>query len=274
MNLTPEAAAAARKIHDELGSRTSSSAKLKLKTLLGKFGYVKRSDSNTGAITTALADLGISMNPPIIRFGEDWEITTEDWIHLSLTTGVPLLRPGRPRSKLKEDPWFMEIAGRELRTEKEVEIKFIVPLLARLGYGDDDRFDGMPVPAAHGSKATTLEIDFALFDSTQEALRHQPLLVVEAKKEKLLKKRGEILKAHNQAKSYCLWTQSDFFMITDSRTVQLYYICRGNLADLDPLFSCERHELASRFGELHALASREVLAAHYLAKIGHEASSE
>lgn len=263
-------ALAAQKIQASVISSSVGSRRMKLRTLLDRFGYVKRSDPNTAAITTALSDLGISLNPPIVRFGEHWEITMEDWIYLSDASKEvkPLkLKPSVSGEPWKHDPWFDKIAGYELRTEKEVEIKFVVPLLARLGYGDDDRFDGMPVPAAHGSKGTTLVIDFALFDSSIEGLRHQPLLTVEAKKENRLKKRKEILNAHNQAKSYCLWTQCDFFLITDSKTVQAFHIARGNLADLKPLFVCERHELKSKFGGLHAIISREVLSAYYLAKL-------
>lgn len=265
-----EHALTAGRLRDEVTSSTSGARRLKLKTLLAKFGYVKRSDTNTGMITQALSEAGLAINPPIVRFGDDWETTTVDWIYLSDSSKshTSSKMPSVPATKAWEsDPWFGKIAGYELRTEKEVEIKFIVPLLARLGYGDDDRFDGMPVPAAHGSKGTTLVIDFALFDSTSEALRHQPLLTVEAKRENRLKKREEILNAHNQAKSYCLWTQCDFFLITDSRTIQAFHIARGNLKDLKPLFACERHELKDRFGDLHALISREVLAGYYLAKL-------
>jgi hypothetical protein len=270
MEISSEVAAAAQKIQASVASSSGGSRRMKLRTLLDRFGYVKRSDSNTAAITTAISDRGISLNPPIVRFGDDWEITMEDWIYLSDASkevAPPKLKPGVTVEPWKHDTWFDQIAGYELRTEKEVEIKFVVPLLARLGYGDDDRFDGMPVPAAHGSKGTTLVIDFALFDSTVEGLRHQPLLTVEAKKENRLKKREEILNAHNQAKSYCLWTQCDFFMITDSKTVQAFHIARGNLADLKPLFVCERHELKDKFGGLYAIISREVLSAYYLAKL-------
>lgn len=260
-------------IKKELGESSSGSKRLKLRTLLAKYGYSKRSDANTGMITSALADWSISINPPIVRFGSDWEIATEDWIYLGDTVRAGLAdhslkHENTPSDFWREDPWFEKIAGYELRTEKEVEIKFIVPLLKRLGYGDDDRFDGMPIPAAHGSRDTTLVIDFALFDSSVEELVHQPLLVVEAKHESRLRKREEILKAHNQAKSYCLWTQCDYFMVTDSRTVLVFHIARGNLKDLSPLFSCERQELKERFGELHQLVSRDALSRIYLAKLG------
>jgi hypothetical protein len=270
METDPQILLAAQKIQASVNSSSAGARRMKLRTLLDRFGYVKRSDSNTAAITTALSDLGISLNPPIVRFGDDWEITPEDWIYLSDATksvAPPKPKLGKQAGNWKHDPWFEKMAGYELRTEKEVEIKFIVPLLARLGYDDDDRFDGMPVPAAHGSKGTTLVIDFALFDSTVEGLRHQPLLTVEAKKENRLKKREEILNAHNQAKSYCLWTQCDFFLITDSKTIQAFHIARGNLADLKPLFVCERHELKNKFGDLYSIVSREVLSAHYLAKL-------
>lgn len=270
MEISREVAAAAQKIQVSVASSSGGSRRMKLRTLLDRFGYVKRSDSNTAAITTAFSHLGVSLNPPIVRFGEDWEITMEDWIYISdasKESTPPILTQGVPDQPWRNDPWFDRIAKYELRTEKEVEIKFVVPLLARLGYGDDDRFDGMPVPAAHGSKGTTLVIDFALFDSSVEGLRHQPLLTVEAKKENRLKKREEILNAHNQAKSYCLWTQCDFFLITDSKTIQVFHIARGNLADLKPLFVCERHELKDKFGGLHAIASRPVLSAYYLAKL-------
>jgi hypothetical protein len=249
------------------GDRAPSGAKrLKLRTLLSRFGYTKRTDNNTGEITRLLSEAGLSLNPPIIRFGAKWEINLDDWIILSNDVpGVPL--PDSLPSTWNADGWFDRIANLELRTEKEVEIKFIVPLLSRLGYGDNDRYDGMPVPAAYGSRPTTLVIDFALFNSTEPLLRNQPLLTVEAKREGRLVKQRELESAHNQAKSYCLWTQCDYFMITDSRTIQAFHIARGQLGVLAPLFACERSDLISRFGELYARISKRTLTQYYIAKL-------
>lgn len=253
-------------LREDVGRSATGAKRLKLRTLLTKFGYTKRSDSNTAEITQLLTAVGLALNPPIIRLGDAWEITPDDWIYLSC--GVPDKPP--PALLLptwNADGWFNWIANIELRTEKEVEIKFIVPLLARLGYGDDDRYDGMPISAAHGSRKTTLIIDFALFNSALESLRNQPLLTVEAKREGRLTKQRELMGAHNQAKSYCLWTQCDFFMVTDSRTVQVFHIARGRLGELAPLFACERNDLINRFDELYARASKEALTRYYLAKI-------
>ena len=256
---------------DDIDKSSTKSRRLKLKTLLAKFGCEKRSDLNTSAITKAMVSAGITLNPPIVRFGDDWGITTEDWIYLSDSSNAksPVFQAATQASAIEEvqDAWFSRIAGMNLRTEKEVEIKFIVPLLKKLGYDDDDRFDGMPVPAAHGSRDTTLVIDFAVFNSSIEALRHQPLLTVEAKKENRLKKREELFRAHNQAKSYCLWTQCDYFMVSDSKFIQAFHIARGRINELDPIFSCERHELKDRFAELYRILSKEVLSKHYLEKL-------
>lgn len=247
---------------------TSRTKRLKLRTLLGKFGYSKRSDSNTAEITQHLTDVQLTFQPPIVRFGEHWDIDLEDWIYLSsqpqdTAETIPSIPP--PPS-WNADGWFEKMTKLEFRTEKEVEIKFIVPLLTRLGYNDDDRFDGMPVPAAHGSRSTTLVIDFAVFNNDLESLRNQPLLTVEAKREDRLKKQQELVNAHNQAKSYSLWTQCDFFMVTDSRTIQAFRLGRGRLDELNAIFACERHELLEHFAELYGLLSKDALTRHYLAK--------
>lgn len=256
-------------LREDLARSATGAKRLKLRTLLDKFGYSKRSDSNTAEITRLLSDAGLAINPPIVRFGDSWEIGLEDWIYLSTAQAAApateeVLVP--PPWNWNADGWFDRIAALDLRTEKEVEIKFVVPLLTRLGFSDEDRFDGMPVPAAHGSRDTTLVIDFALFNASLESLRNQPLLTVEAKRESRLSRPKELASAHNQAKSYCLWTQCDFFMVTDSRTVQAYEVARGRFGELSPLFSCERHELLDRFAELYAVLSKDSLTRHYLAK--------
>ena len=261
-------------IHRDVASSRSATKRLKVRSLLRKFGYVKRSDSNTAEITQLLSGRGIAINPPIVRLGNDWELSTEDWIYLSTDLQSTSQAPAAAEEPIdlppdwNSDEWFERVADKTLRTEKKVEIKFIVPLLVKLGYSEDDRYDGMPVPAAYGSRSTTLVIDFALFNSDVEALRNQPLLTVEAKREQRLTKAREILSAHNQAKSYCLWTQCDFFMVTDSRTIQVFHAARGGLDGPSPLFSCSRQELRSQFGDLYRLVSKNALTKHYLAKLG------
>jgi len=276
MPLSDDALRAARALRGQVDDSGIASKKLRIRTLLKKFGYRKRSDSNTAKITAALDEVGLSISPSIMRFGDEWGLSTEDWVYLS-STEVPNKVDNRvdsvnvpPPQAWNADGWFDRIVLSHLRTEKEVEIKFIVPLLSKLGYSEEDRYDGMPVPAAYGSRATTLVIDFALFNAELESLRNQPLLTVEAKREHRLVKTKEVTAAHNQAKSYSLWTQCDFFMVTDSRLLQLFDLTRRGLqgpVPETPAFSCERKELKERFPELYSLASKEVLTRHYLARL-------
>ncbi|WP_257308815.1 type I restriction enzyme HsdR N-terminal domain-containing protein [Geothrix fuzhouensis] len=256
----------AKSIRLDVEESTRGAKRMRLKSLLAKFGHIKRSDNNTAEITRLLSSEGLCMNPPIVRFGESWDISIDTWIYLSCETPVETT-PSPTLPTWNADGWFDKIAQMDLRTEKEVEIKFIVPLLHRLGYTDDDRYDGMPIPAAHGSRDTTLVIDFALFNVSNSDLLNQPILTVEAKREGRLSRQRELLSAHNQAKSYCLWTQCDFFMVTDSRTIQVFHIARGKLGELSPIFSSERSELLHRFSELYSVASKEALTNYYLKKL-------
>lgn len=168
-----------------------------------------------------------------------------------------------PADNWNADDWFDKLQNREFRTEKEVENKFILPLLARLGYGEDDRYDGMIVEGAEGSKKISLETDFVLFASDAEELSTQPLLIVEAKKEYRLTKQVEMEKAQRQARSYAIWTGCKFGLITDSRFIQVLDIM-PNFGSYKVLFECQCSELKDRFVELYNLIGRERLRDFYM----------
>lgn len=266
MSTTPDPDLIAEALRADVARSASGAKRLKLRTLLAKFGYVKRSDANTAEITRALNSVGLALNPPVVRFGETWDLATEDWIYLS-SQERPTAQVTAPPIGWSPDAWFDRLPTLTLRTEREVESKFVVPLLTRLGYHEDDRFDGMPVPTNHGSRSVKLVIDFALFNSELESLRNQPLLTVEAKRDNSFATERDLASAHGQAKSYCFWTQCDHFMITDSRTVQAFHTARGRVGELAPLFKCERSELKVRFGELYSRFSKEALTQYYLNRL-------
>jgi hypothetical protein len=123
----------------DLKLSAKGSKRLKLRTLLAKFGHSKRSDTNTADITHLLSEAGLAMHPPILRLGKTWEIGLEDWIYLSIQENENEQKTADKASSevpsnWNADRWFDRIGGLDLRTEKEVEIKFIVPLLCKLGY--------------------------------------------------------------------------------------------------------------------------------------------
>ena len=52
--------------------------------MLTRFGYEKRSDKNTTEIKRSLSNTGFAVDQPLVRYGENREISTEDWVYLSI----------------------------------------------------------------------------------------------------------------------------------------------------------------------------------------------
>jgi len=245
---------------------TGKTKRLKVKKLLKYFNCEKRTEESATEITKLLADYNILLNPSIMKIGDDWKLKFDDIVYLT-----PRIETAREEVvqitsteiyDWKLDKWFNEVLTKEFRTEKEVENKFIIPLLNRLNFNENDRYDGMLVSAAHGSKQTTLEVDFALFNSENKNLENQPLLVVEAKKEGKLNKQLELDKAQKQVKSYAVWLSCHFGLVTDSKTIQIIDLFT-KINGMTVLFQCKREELKEKFDEIYKLISKESLTNYY-----------
>lgn len=256
-------------IADKLAIEVISNTKpkrVKVRTLLGYFDYEKRTDDNSTKITELLAERNILLNPSIMKFGDTWQLKLDDQVYLSERK-----EENREQKVEKEDiaiydyisdRWFEDVMTKQFRTEKEVENKFIIPLLNRLGFSDDDRYDGMIVNAAHGSKPTILQVDFVLFNSENVILEGQPLLVAEAKKEDRLLKQVELDKAQKQVKSYAIWLSCHFGLVTDSKTIQVIDLF-PSIGGMKVIFDCKREDLKNRFLELYKLISKASLTNYY-----------
>ncbi|MDK9717053.1 MAG: type I restriction enzyme HsdR N-terminal domain-containing protein [Trichlorobacter sp.] len=274
MQPSEKAIRVAETLKNELLSTQTGTKKLKVKTLLNKFGLTRRTEKNTTDIAELLGSYDILTNPSIMKLGNTWELSYEDWIYLSVAAGTPktsspLVNDSNVMpDSWNSDGWFDAVKTKNFRTEKEVETKFIIPLLARLGYSEDDRYDAMPVTAANGSRQTILEIDFAVFNNEVESLKNQVLLTVEAKREDKFKKPTELVKAKNQAKSYALWTGCSYCLVTDGKTIVVSELARSHVQNDRQLFCCTKEELKERFQELFNLISKDVLTSYYISKVG------
>lgn len=160
------------------------------------------------------------------------------------------------------DNWFDSVQEKEYRTEKEVETKFILPLLSRLGYTEDDRYDAMPTSIPHGSRKLSMEIDFAMFAVDVEEIQDYPILLVEAKREHRLSRQIELEQAQLQLKSYAVGTGSRFGLITDSRIIQVLDLM-PNIGSYKVLFECQRSELKERFMHIYNLVGKPRLVDYY-----------
>lgn len=242
------------------------SKRIKVKTLLGYFGYEKRTEENSTRITQLLAERNILLNPSIMKLGETWQLKLDDRVYLSDNkeeNGINETENLEIESyDYQSDVWFDNILHKHFRTEKEVENKFILPLLSRLNYTDDDRFDGMKINVANGSRSTVLEVDFALSNAENENLEGQILLVVEAKKEDRLCKKVELDKAQKQVKSYAIWLSCRFGLVTDSKTLQIIDLF-PRINEMKVIFECKREELKENFRTIYNLISKKSLTKYY-----------
>ena len=238
-----------------------------------QFGFQKRTDDSSRRITQLLADNGVYLNPSIMKIGDVWKLSFDERVTLSKEKKEDAERIAvEAPPDYDDDGWFTRLKEREFRTEKEVETKFIIPLLGKLGFSEDDRYDGMTFSAPHGTKRTILETDFSLFDAENDALDNQVLLVVEAKKEERLMKEVELERAQKQTKSYAIWLSCHFGLVTDARKLQVLDLYPPTFAPdvkgIDILFECTQDELKERFGELYSLVGKPALVMYYEELIG------
>ena len=232
-----------------------------LKTLLRHYGLKNRQKHWLEAIQASLTDQGIIVTPDLEAAGR------EDWIWLTVADpSVPVgdFDPddaeGGGMPDPHTDPWLSTVSGRVYRTEKEVEIRFVIPLLERLGYGEADRSDGFPVEQAIGGRKVRTEADFVLFDGANRG-QDNALMVVEAKVD------GKALADHvAQAKSYAMFLGTPYFMVTngDEVRVNLY---RSPIESHVEVYKASRHDLAATFPALYNLVSKAAVVA-YKAKKG------
>lgn len=239
--------------------------RMKVRTLLKQFGHGKRTEEISTRITEACAKSGLLINPSIMKVGGQWLVDLDDQVYLSLLSNDAITQETSNNlpSKWEQDAWFEELKDKTFRTEREVENKFIIPLLYKLGYSENDRYDGMTVKGAHGSKSVNLEVDFAMFNIENELLKDKVLLVVEAKKEHRLSKAVELEKARNQTKSYGMWVSSKYGLVTDGYKIEVLDLF-PSIGGINVIFECLREDIKQKFVELYNIISKEKLSKHYI----------
>lgn len=148
---------------DHINQSSTGKRRLKLRTLLDKFGYERRSDNNMNYITQCLNDVGLEVHPPLIRFGDTWEIGIDDSVYISfleddIEGNVEIKAEDDSEIEINSDGWFDSIKRTTFRSEDDVNERFVLPLLYKLGYGDADILKEKRLPNSR------LRSDFILFN--------------------------------------------------------------------------------------------------------------
>lgn len=140
--------------------------------------------------------------------------------------------------------------------EASVETRFVLPLLATLGYAPSDIAAKFPVTFIQGKTGRPNEADFVVFSGPT----HSPatsLLVIEAKapSEPL----GEATK--QQAESYAQWLRTPIYLITNGSEFQIWQMQPSHASEL--VFQHNIRNLAAQRGKIEALLSKSAITHHF-----------
>lgn len=245
----------AKSIREAIEESEKKSKRVLLKTLLKMFGHKTRQRHWIEAMGQSLVEAGVLISPPLA------EVERDGWVVLSVT--YPNLPVGHfvPQGSLDAaghiqdsavDPWLAAISSKAFNSEKEVEIRFVLPLLERLGYSEEDRADGYPVEQIVGVSKKRTEADFVLFNGLNRS-KDSALLVVEAKNV------GKKLADHiGQARSYAMFLGTPYFLVTNGDDIRVFLYRSPIESDVE-VFKSSRRNICSTFQELYNLVSKQAI---------------
>jgi hypothetical protein len=229
--------------------------RLRSSTFWDKFGFERRRKDRVEQVKEALRQRSIILNLGDTEFGTE---SKDEWIVLSYVE--PELPPSAIQNELPTtvipipaDEWFDLMENREFESEREVEYYFIVPLLEKLEYVEDDFAIGYPVQMYEGVKKVNKEADFVLFNGKSRK-KDDALLIVEAKRsEKILTE-----DATGQARAYALWLSTPYYIVTNGDDVRVY-LFRGAVQPDIMLMSFKRIDMRQQWGNLYQTLNKNAV---------------
>jgi Mrr N-terminal domain/Type I restriction enzyme R protein N terminus (HSDR_N) len=147
--------------------------------------------------------------------------------------------------------WFSRAYHAKYRSEKEVDIRFVIPLLEHLGYQEDDRADGLWMNLNTGSRIARVQADFVCYNGPEQSAS-SCLLLVETKFGG-----ASLVAALAQARSYAQVLKPLRLLVTDGDEIEVWR--RSDTAEDTRVFMCNRRGLYSHFDELVTVAGKSVL---------------
>jgi hypothetical protein len=237
--------------------------RLRSATFWEKLGFKVRTKERVEMVKTALHQRSLVTNFDDSNFGGE---DKDEWIVISyiapeLPSGVidheqaPIIDIPIP-----DDAWFDLMTHRIFESEREVEYYFIVPLLEKLGYVEDDFVIGFPVQMYEGVNKVKKEADFVLFNGLSRD-KNDALLVVEAKRtEKIIAD-----DAVGQARAYAMWLSVPYYLVTNGEEIRVY-LFRGAVQPDLMLMTFKRPELKNQWAPFYQAINKEAVIA-YKAKL-------
>jgi hypothetical protein len=244
----------ASSIREAIKDSGKKSKRVLLKTLLKMFGHKTKQRHWIDAMNKSITEAGVFISPPLADAERD------GWVVLSvIQPQIPVDFPLKEqvdaegnKQGIAPDAWLVTIALKSFNSEKEVEIRFVLPLIERLGYSEEDRADGYRVVQVVGVHRTKTEADFVLFNGLNRS-KDSALLVVEAKNV------GKNLADHiSQARSYAMFLGTPYFLITNGDDIRAFLYRSPIESDVE-VFKSTRRDISSTFPTLFNLVSKQAI---------------
>ncbi len=245
----------ASSIREAIEDSPKKSKRVLLKTLMKMFGYKTRQGYWIEVIDKCITDVGVLISPALV------EVKRDGWVVLSVTDPKLPVGDFTPKDQegteadnqgLEPDAWLSTISLKSFNSEKEVEIRFVLPLLERLGYSEEDRADGYPVEQIVGVRKTKTEADFVVFNGLNRS-KDSALMVVEAKNV------GKKLTDHiSQARSYAMFLGTPYFLVTNGDDIRVFLYRSPIESDVE-VFKSTRRDISSTFSVLFNLVSKKAI---------------
>lgn len=251
MTERPEIDQVTAEIVESIRASQAGQRRLMSKTFWDQYKIKRRSKELVEAVSESLADHDVIVTLKESTFGEE---NHKEWIYLTLQDPMPPEPdPGAPSGGLdaytQETDWADKMAGQVYESEREVEYYFVIPLLHKLGYVDDDLAIGQRIEMYEGVRRIYKHADFVVYQGPGRALG-DALLVVEAKL-------GEIKDSSvGQARAYAIWLGVPYYIVTNGQETRVF-LFRGAVQRDVELLRFSRHEISSMWPQIHAKLSKE-----------------
>lgn len=145
------------------------------------------------------------------------------------------------------EKWFSEISKAEYHSEREVETKFIYPLIRFLGYEFNDIHMQHSMKVPIGRQNVFAVADFVIDNPNTS----EPLIVVEAKSTSQLLD----LDVQNQARSYAFTIKAPYYLITNGVSLSLF---KRDLSQDIQLLNTDIRTLKQNWGKLYGFIGNKV----------------
>jgi len=245
MTKKPQVTDVVEEIYQSVLAATKKKRQLRSSTFWHQFKMKNRTEERIKEVKEALEKRHLMISIDDAELGKE---DKDDWIKIVVVEPPPVITnpdpPGDPVPTPSDD-WFLSMEQRVFESEKEVEFYFIMPLLEKLGYIEDDFAIGYPVQMYEGVKHVTKEADVVVFNGVNRS-KENALLVVEAKRYNKIMTDDAV----GQARAYSLWLSPPYFMVANGGEIRVY-IFRGAVQSDVLIISLKRSDLRNGWNNLY-----------------------